>query len=76
MKKNFVNDSKDFEGDYTAILTEEMINFKKKEEGRRERGRKKCRKKKMDNSQRKLSNSMKNYLQIKKLENKIIDLNP
>ena len=28
MKKNFVNDSKDFEGDYTAILTEEMINFK------------------------------------------------
>lgn len=48
----------------------------KKEEGRRERGRKKCRKKKMDNSQRKLSNSMKNYLQIKKLENKIIDLNP
>ena len=28
MKKNFVNESKEFEGDYTAILTEEMSNFK------------------------------------------------
>ena len=28
MKKNFVNDSKEFEGDYTAFLTEEISNFK------------------------------------------------
>ena len=28
MKKNFVNDSRDLDGDYTAILTEEMSNIK------------------------------------------------